>query len=451
VEEAAMAEATLFHAERGASASEPAPGERRATSAPRILTAERRQVELRACDLESLLPADHRARAIWAVVERLDLGAFYAPIRARGGEPGRPATDPKVLIALWLYATSEGIGSAREVARLCEEHDAYRWLRGGVPINHHTLSDFRTGYEQALDELLTQVLASLTKAGLLQLQRVAQDGLRVRASAGQSSFRREKRLAQCLELARQHVAAVKEVGERGEAERSSRARAAQERAARERAARVEHALAELEKVKTMRARQRGGKRSKGEPRASTTDGEARTMRMGDGGYRPAYNVQLATETASRVIVGVQVTNAGTDGGQATPMLDEIERRMGKRPAEYLVDGGFATEASVHEVSRQGITLYAPTPHSTQIADPHAPRPHDTPEVAAWRQRMAGAAAKQIYRDRAATAETVNADLRTWRSLDRFLVRGLRKTLSVALWNVLAYNILRWTTLAGARA
>lgn len=418
---------------------------------PRLVTAERRQVELRPCHLDALLPAAHRARAVWEVVERLDLAAFYAPIRARGGEPGRPATDPKVLIALWLYATTEGIGSARELARLCDEHDAYRWLRGGVPMNHHTLSDFRTGYEAALDALLTQVLASLTKAGLLQLKRVAQDGMRVRASAGTSSFRRQPRLEQCLALARQHVAEVKAAGARGEGERRARERAAQERAAGERAARVEQALVELEKVKTMRARQGGGKRSKGEPRASTTDGEARTMRMGDGGYRPAYNVQLATETTSRVIVGVQVTNAGTDGGQAEPMLEEIARRLGKRPAEYLVDGGFATEASVQEVSEQGITLYAPAPHPTQIADPHAPRPHDSPEVAAWRQRMGSAEAKEIYRDRAATAETVNADLKTWRSLDRFLVRGLRKTLSVALWNVLAYNILRWITLAGAAA
>jgi hypothetical protein len=337
------------------------------------------------------------------------------------------------------------------LARLCEEHDAYRWLRGGVPINHHTLSDFRAGYERALDELLTQVLASLTKAGLLQLKRVAQDGMRVRASAGQSSFRRQPRLEHCLVLARQYVAEVKAGSEREEGARRARARAAQERATRERAARVEHALEELEKVKAMRARQWGGKRSKGEPRASTTDAEARTMRMGDGGYRPAYNVQLATETASRVIVGVQVTNAGTDGGQAEPMLEEIERRMGQRPAEYLVDGGFATEASVQEVSRQGIRLYAPAPQPKHIADPHAPRPHDSPEVAAWRQRMGSAEAKAIYRDRAATAETVNADLKTWRSLDRFLVRGLRKTLSVALWNALAYNILRWITLAGTAA
>src|SRR5574337_373101 len=386
------------------------------------------------------------AGAIWAMVERLDLQGFYECIRARGAEPGRPATDPKVLVALWLYATCEGIGSARELARRCEEQDAYRWLRGGVPVNYHTLSDFRTGHATALDELLTQVVAALLKAGLLTLQRVAQDGMRVRASAGASSFRRGPRLAQCLAAARAHVAAVNAAGDTESAAQRTRERAAQERAARERAARVAQALAELDKVEALRARQRGGHRSRSAPRASTTDSEARTMRMGDGGYRPAYNVQLATETTSGVIVGVQVTNAGTDAAQAGPMVAEIARRLGTRPDEYLVDGGFATAATVEALSRQGITVYAPIPQRRAVADVHAPRPADSPEIAAWRQRMASTEAQQIYRDRAATAERVNADLSTWRSLDRFLVRGLRKTLSVVLWNALAYNLLRWAAL-----
>lgn len=430
---------------------EGSPGEDRPPSGglPRLITAERRQVQLRPCDLDSLLAPTHRARAVWELVERLDVAAFCARIRARDGEPGRPATDPKVLLALWLYATIDGVGSARELARLCEAHDAYRWLRGGVPLNYHTLSDFRTGHEEALDELLTQVVAALMQAGVVQLKRVAQDGLRVRASAGTSSFRRQPRLAQCLAVAGEYVAAVKAAGEREAGGPRAREQAARERAARERVARVEQALEELKKVQAMRAEQTGGKRSKSEPRASTTDAEARTMRMSDGGYRPAYNVQLATDTESRVIVGVQVTNAGTDGAQAEPMREEIERRTGQCPAEYVVDGGYATEANVEALTREGITVYAPAPQPTGIADPHAPRPHDSVEVAAWRQRMGTAEAEVIYRDRAATAETVNGDLKTWRTLDRFPVRGLRKTLSVALWNVLAYNFLRWMALAGA--
>lgn len=175
------------------------------------------------------------------------------------------------------------------------------------------------------------------------------------------------------------------------------------------------------------------------------------MRMGDGGYRPAYNVQLATDVGSRVIVGVGVTNEGTDSHQVEPMLAQIERRLGERPAAYVVDAGLATEASVATAEQQGVTMYAPVPARKQIADPYAPRAHDSAEVAAWRARMGTPAAQAIYRARAATAETVNADLQTWRGLDRFGVRGLRKTLSVGLWSALAYNALRWMVLMGSGA
>src|SRR5438552_959855 len=184
-----------------------------AASPPRLVTANRQQIELRPFDLESLLAPEHRARAIWAMVEALDLAKFYAPIVARGSEPGRPAIDPKILVALWLYATSEGVGSARELARLCEAHDAYRWLCGGVRVNYHTLSDFRVGHEEALDELMTQVLAVMLHRGLVKLERVAQDGMRVRASAGAASFRREPSLRACLEAAETQVACVKQEAE----------------------------------------------------------------------------------------------------------------------------------------------------------------------------------------------------------------------------------------------
>ena len=197
-----------------------------ASEPPRIVTANRAQVQLRPLDLESLLAADHRARAIWTVVEQLDLSQFYAAIHARGSEPGRPAIDPKLLIAVWLYGTSEGVGSARELARLCEQHDAYRWLCGGVRVNHHTLSDFRVEHGAALDELLTQVLGVLLHQRLVKLERVTQDGMRVRASAGAASFRREASLRRCLEEARTHVAAVKDAGERPADPRATRREAA---------------------------------------------------------------------------------------------------------------------------------------------------------------------------------------------------------------------------------
>ena len=405
-----------------------------------MVTADRRQLAWRTCDLESLLPPDHRARLIWSAVEKLDLSKFYEPIAARENEPGRPAIDPKILVGLWLYATSEGVGSARELARLCGMHDAYRWICGGVSVNHHTLSDFRVGHAAALDDVMTQVLAVLMHGGLVTLERVAQDGMRVRASAGAASFRREKSLKACLEEARAQVEEAKRQADEPDTQRSARERAATERAVREREERVTRALAELPKAQAAKHKAE----DKAQARVSTTDPEARVMKMGDGGYRPAYNAQFATDTASRVIVGVGVTNSGSDMGQADPMQAEIQRRTGGQPKELLVDGGFAKKESIEKASTAGTTVYAPVPKPRKEGiDPHQPKDGDSPAVAEWRQRMATPEAKEIYKQRAATAETVNADLRTWRGLDRFLVRGGDKVLSVILWSAITYNVMRW--------
>lgn len=416
-----------------------------AAQPPRVVTAERQQIELRPFDLESLLAPEHRARAIWAMVEGLDLTQFYETIVARGSEPGRPAIDPKVLVALWLYATSEGVGSARELARLCEAHDAYRWLCGGVGVNYHTLSDFRVGHEAALDALLTQVLAAMLHRGLVKLERVAHDGMRVRASAGAASFRREPSLRACLAAAEAQVAHVKQEGEHPLPGRSARAQAAAARAARERAKRVQQALAELPAVQAVKPTAE----KKAQARVSTTDAAARVMKMGDGGFRPAYNVQLATTTDGRAIVGVQVTNCGSDQGQLEPMVEEIAQRTGTRPAEYLVDGGFVKLESITAAAAQGVTVYAPVPEPrTAGIDRYTPKADDPPAVAAWRARMGTDAAKAIYKARAATAETTNADCRTHRGLDRFNVRGHAKVLCVALWTAVTYNALRWIAAGG---
>jgi transposase len=405
---------------------------------PRLETANRTQIQLRPFDLESILPEDHRARAMWAVVEGLDLAGFYEPIKARDSRPGRSATDPKILLCLWLYGTSEGVGSARRLARLCQEHDAYRWILGGVTTNHHTLADFRVGHAQRLDELLTQLLAVLMKQKLVKLRRVAQDGMRVRANAGAASFRRGPTLEECLTSARAHVARVKREADEPDATATAREQAARERAAREREARVARALRELPKAQAAKK-----PKEREQARVSTTDPEARVMKMGDGGFRPAYNVQLATDVESRFVVGVHVTNAGTDMGQMVPMLDDIERRTGERPVEHLVDGGFAKREAITEAAERGVTVYAPvsTPKKNDV-DPHEAKPNDTAAVAEWRQRMATDEAKAIYKERAATAETVNADLRI-RTLDRLLVRGTDKVMSVALWAALTYNLMHW--------
>lgn len=428
----------------GTEAEAPRPtgeGSAEESGAPRVLKAERLQVEMRPYHLDALVPLDHRARAIWLAVERLDLGRFYEGIAARGSDPGRPAIDPKILVALWLYATSEGVGSAREVARLCEAHDAYRWICGGVGVNHHTLSDFRVGHGGALDELMTQVLAVLMRQGLVGLKRVAHDGMRVRASAGAASFRREKGLRACLEAAREQVELAKREAESPDTQRGARECAAAQRAAREREERVTRALAELPKARAAK----GTAPQKEQARVSTTDPEARVMKMGDGGFRPAFNVQLATDTESRAIVGVGVTNAGNDMGQMDPMLEEVERRTGKKPEEHLVDGGFAKLESIEKASAQGVTVYAPVPKPrVEGMDPHRPKEGDSAAIAAWRGRMGTEEAKQIYKLRAATAERTNADLRTWRGLDRLGVRGRGKVLCVALWAAIAYNVMLWT-------
>jgi transposase len=412
---------------------------------PRLVGPDRHQMRFVPTDLESLLEPEHQARAIWAVVETLDLSSFLKTIASRGDRPGRPAIDPQILVALWLYATSDGVGSARELERLCEAHNAYRWIAGGVHVSHHVLSDFRVDHQDALDQLFTQVLGVLSHKELVDLKRVAQDGLRVRASAGAASFRREQSLTACLDEARAQVEALaQEV--HGEPEAAAARRlAARRRAANERQERLNEALKELPKVRE--AKQTA--EEKLEARVSTTDPEARVMKMPDGGFRPAYNVQLSTDTKTRVIVGVGVTTSGNDQGQMRPMFEDIRRRHDRLPEECLVDGGFNKKENIEHAAHEGVTLYAPVQKpKRQDVDPHQPKPDDSPEVAAWRQRMATPEAKQIYKQRAATAETVNADLRCYRGLGPFLVRGSSKVRCVVLWAALTYNILRCIAAGG---
>ena len=387
---------------------------------------------LRPVDLESLLDADHEARALWALLDRLDLSAFYARVHARGSTPGRPATDPKILLCLWTYATSQGVGSARRLARLCDEHDAYRWICGGVSVNYDMLAEFRVGCGDALDGLMTQLLAVLLENGLVTLRRVAHDGLRVRASAGAASFRREKTLRRCLVEARRQVAHVKKLAD--EDPSRTQERAAQERAAKDRQDRIERAIGRLPQAQKLQGREKA--------RVSTTDPDARVMKMPDGGFRPAYNVQLATDVDSRVIVGVTATAAGSDAGQLLPMLDQVEERLA-RPEELLVDGGFVNLRAIDAAENRDVTVYAPVPTPRKPGiDPHERKPNDTDASAEWRARMATDEAKDIYRDRAATAETTNADLRQHRGLQQFVVRGLPKVITVATLAAFSYNMLR---------
>jgi len=411
---------------------EPAP----APGAPRLREADRTQVCLRPVDLEGLLPEDHRARIVWAYVEGLDLTPLYQQIQAVEGEAGRPATDPKILLALWLYATLEAVGAARALDRLCSTHLAYQWLCGGVPMNYHTLADFRTAHGTFLDTLLTQGVAALMAQSLVTLERVAQDGVRERASAGAASFRRRPTLEACLAEAEAQVQALRAELEADPGATTARQRAARERAARERQARVAQALAHLP---ALEAKKKRDERSRA--RASTTDPEARVMKMADGGFRPAYNLQFATDTGAQVIVGVDASNAGTDHGQLAPMVEQITTRHAEAPGATLVDGGFVTKEDIEAVSDR-TTVYAPVPKPKDpTRDPHVPLPTDTPALAAWRERMGTPEAQAIYKERAATAECVNAQARN-RGLRQLGLRGLAKVRVIALWYALAHNLMR---------
>jgi transposase len=434
-------------------AVEPPPRPKTLRSQARVRRPVRNQMEMVPRALDEVLAEDHPARAIWACLEELDLEDFYASVEALEGEAGRPATDPQVLLGLWLLATSEGVGSARRLARLCDEHDAYRWLRGGVPINYHMLADFRVAHRRALDELLTRILASLLSAGVVSLHRVAQDGMRVRANAGAASFRGKAGLDNALRQAHAQVRRLGHAIHAPDAEMTRRQRTARERAARERQARVAEALALLPEVEAVKQRQKytldqPRRERVSEPRVSTTDPEARVMRMPDGGFRPAYNVQLATDADSQVIVGVAISTRGTDQGEALPMAEQVAERTGQYAAEYLVDGGYVKRDDFTTLERRGSTVYAPLRPPRTITsgrDAATPRRDDSAEVIAWRTRMETEAAKTIYRQRGATAECVNAHARRYGVL-QFGVRGVDKVLSVMLLVAITHNLLRWIAL-----
>jgi transposase len=405
---------------------------------PRLQRPQRGQVMLRPTDLESLLPADHRAREVWAFVEGLDLAGFHARIRAVEGHSGRPPIDPAILVALWLYATLEGVGSARALDRLCDEHDAYRWITGGVGVNHHTLADFRAGNADLLDGLLVGSVAALMVRGEVTLSRVAHDGVRVRASAGAGSYRGRGGLSRALAEASTQVKRLRVELDDDPAATTRREAAARERAAREREERVKAALEVLPELEAAKRRNRADPDT---ARASTTDPEARVMRMGDGGYRPAYNGQLTTDVGSGLVCGVSVTNRGSDAGELGPLVGRLERSFGIRPAEVLADGGYVTLPDIEALELSGTAVYAPPQAPRPRSDPRSHQHPDTPGVAAWRSRMATPDAQAIYRERAATAEWVNALARN-RGLQQYRVRGLARVRSALLWFALAHNLNR---------
>jgi len=419
------------------------------THRARVKRPERAQQQWRTFALDQLVASDHRVRSVWHYVDSLDLSALYAKIRAVEGKAGRDAVDPRILMALWMFATIEGVSSARQIARLCERDLAYMWICGDVGVNYHLISDFRAGHGDFLDLLLTDTIATLLHQDLLTLDVVGQDGMRVRANAGSGSFRGKRTLEKCRQQAGEQVRKLREERENEADPDASQARrkAARERAARERKQRLDKALEELAELQDQREKRKKG--SGKTARCSMTDPEARNMKMGDGGFRPAYNVQFATDGQARMIVGVDLTNSGSDRGQMDSMHQATVEAYDTTPEEYLVDGGFATKDDITTVEKRGSKVYAPIHGEKKMrekgTDPHARQPGDSDEMLTFRERMATEEAKEIYKQRPSIAEFPNAECRN-RGLTQFRVRGMDKARTVSLWYAITFNFMRMMNL-----
>jgi transposase len=463
--------------------------------------------------VEELIPADHKARAIWDLVGRMDLSQFTEPLRTACGCAGRPAWDPQLMVSLWVYAYSEGISSAREIERLMQWEPGMQWLAGLQKINHHSLSDFRGEHGPALNELFAQLLALLEEAGLVDLQQVMHDGSKIRALAGADSFRREKTLQARLAEARQAVA------ELGDASAETRQQAAKERAARERKQRLEMALAELQVLQAEKPDEQAA------VRVSLTEPEARNMKHGDGGIAPSYNAQITTESSHKIIVGAHLSQCSSDAQSLQPALEVVEENLGTKPAQAVVDGGYTNRNNIVKCAAQGVDLVgslarpeerseaamkaqgidpAFAPHRFHILEAgqqlqcpagcsltyvrqsqkrgdvyqqyqargedclacrYQPqccpktaakgrtvslRVEEQAEVAAFRQKMELPENRAIYRRRGEVAEFPNAWIKDKLGLRKFRVRGLVKAGSELLWACLTYNIQQWVRLVWRR-
>ena len=322
---------------------------------PKYIVVDRAQTYWGPIDLDGLIEAAHAARAIWHLTGRLDVSGFEEGIKSREGQAGAPGHSPRLLTAVWLYAYSLGVGSARAVERMMKHEPGLRWLCGDNPVNHHTLSDFRTRGEEALRRLFASVLTAMDGEGLIDLRTLMQDGTKMRAVAGKQSFHREGTLRRKYEEAQAVVEALgRQAGEDdGEAEDNRRA-AAQRRAARERVERMEVALKELAQRQAVAPADK-----RGEIRVSDSEPECRKMLQTDGGFAPSYNVQITTEAASKMVVSVDVVNAANDTQELIPALDRVQEQYGKRPERIVADGGYATRENVAAAAERDVDLVAP--------------------------------------------------------------------------------------------
>lgn len=420
----------------------------------RYVEANRSQLSWELVDLEALLAADHRARLVWRFAEGLDLGAFYDAIRSREGHAGRPPADPRILLALWLYATVEGVGSARELARLVDRDLGYRWLAGGVSVNYHGLSDFRVGWSDELDRLLVESVTALVSAGLVSLDEIAVDGTKVRAPASSRSFTRGGRLERIEREAQERVTRLKAELESDPAASTRRRQAAQERAAREAQAKVDKAREALEKLRgEKKKREKTHPKQEAEKRApsvSLSDPQARRMRFADGAVRAGYNIQTAAVPGIGLVVTVLTTDARNDKGLAAPMIERIVERYDHAPKRALLDAGYVCQGDIERLAShpKGPTIaYMPVPvekPETELT-PKArdtrryKRSKETEAVKNWRTRMSSEEAKAIF-GRRKLIERIHAHYKN-RGFDRLTVTGMAKAQAIALWHALANNLM----------
>ena len=482
---------------------------------PRYEVVDREQLCWRPIDIERLIGAEHPARAVWEFIGRLDLSPYQEEARAVEGKAGRPGWEPRLLVSLWVYGYSQGIGSARAIEELCQWEPAYQWLTGSRVINAHTLSDFRVKHDTALNGLFVQTLGLLSIDGLITLERVMQDGTKIRAKAAADSFRRQERVEQALKEAKAQVAAVEAMSEEEGSRRMAKAR---QRAARERQERLEQALKEFEQLKKE-------DKDKEQRRVSTSDPEARVMKQPGGGYAPSYNVQIDTDAKSGVVVAVGVVQAGNDFEQLEPGVDRVEDNLKETPKEVVTDGGYVSKDTIVAMKERAIEYIAPYVdeagkgqssydnrgvsaeyHSSRfiydvqsnsyrcpqgktlfyegkeqrhlqvsyryrakrsdcegcsmksqccpgnrVVGRSVHRSEELAEVAEFRQKMQSEGARAIYKTRAQVAETPNLWIKAKFKLRQFSVRGLAKVGMEALWACLTYNIRVWTRLCWRKA
>ncbi len=479
-------------------------------SQPRIKKVNRKQLHMRVVDVEDLVAEDHPVRAIWELVGRLDLGRYYQDVQALEGYAGRPAMDPKVLLCVWVYAYSTGVGSARQIARLCEYDPAYQWLTGLEVINYHSLSDFRVHHKEGLDDLFAQILGLLSSEGLITLERVMQDGTRIKASAGSKTFRRKDRIRKHLEVARRHVAEIDRQASEGEiGERELRSKQV---AAEQRVKRLESALKEFEQINSI------GSRGK-QIRVSTTDPDARVMKQSDGGFCPSYNAQISTDASEGIIVGAHVSKAGNDSRELRPGVEQVERNIGRVANQVVADGSYNSLENIISLEGKGIDFISPIPklenrpgginkhlgidkryraeafvysqaddsyrcpggeklrctekvnkegrilyrykvkegvcQRCEYKDRCCPntktgrsinRTQYTDQIKSFIAKMQTEEAKQAYKERSAVAEFSNAWIKEKIRLRQFSLRGLVKVGIELLWVCLTYNIQQWIRL-----